>query len=174
MSACWDWAVAAYGREGVAEACLELQDEHGQCVPLLLWAAWRGRSGAHITGDVAEQAAALCRIWSDEVIAPVRGVRRRLKTPLMDGDELVRLPLRENIKAVELAAERALMEQLQALPGESQDVPPPFLTALMLDFILKLAFLWSPDFPAEGLAKLCGALTKGEILQYDGRDGNSS
>ena len=36
----WDWAVAAYGADGVAPACLELQDAAGQNVPLLLWAGW--------------------------------------------------------------------------------------------------------------------------------------
>ena len=41
----WTWAVAAYGREGVSEACLELQDIHGQTVPLLLWTAWAAGTG---------------------------------------------------------------------------------------------------------------------------------
>ena len=36
----WDWAVAAYARQPVAAACLNLQDGHGQNVPWLLWAAW--------------------------------------------------------------------------------------------------------------------------------------
>ena len=36
----WDWAVAAYGRPGVAPACLDLQDRFEQNVPLLLAAAW--------------------------------------------------------------------------------------------------------------------------------------
>ena len=29
----WAWALAAYARPGAAEACLELQDAFGQCVP---------------------------------------------------------------------------------------------------------------------------------------------
>ena len=41
----WDWAVAAYSAEGVAEACLELQDSAGQNIPLLLWAAWCAAEG---------------------------------------------------------------------------------------------------------------------------------
>jgi uncharacterized protein (TIGR02444 family) len=40
VSVFWEWALDAYARPGVAEACLELQDVHGQNVPLLLWAAW--------------------------------------------------------------------------------------------------------------------------------------
>ena len=41
----WDWAIAAYGAPGVAEACLALQDSNEQNVPLLLWSAWVARTG---------------------------------------------------------------------------------------------------------------------------------
>jgi uncharacterized protein (TIGR02444 family) len=37
--ALWDEVVAAYERPGIPEACLTLQDEHGQNTSLLLWAA---------------------------------------------------------------------------------------------------------------------------------------
>ncbi|MBW8882612.1 MAG: TIGR02444 family protein, partial [Asticcacaulis sp.] len=103
----WDWAVARYQRNGVAAACLALQDDHGQNVPLLLWAAWAAAHGMRIEPRLAE-AVRLARAWSDAVIVPLRGVRRRLKTPLSDGDEVARLKLRERVKAVELEAERAL------------------------------------------------------------------
>jgi hypothetical protein len=36
----WDWALAAYGRPGVPEAALALQDRHGQNTSFLLWAVW--------------------------------------------------------------------------------------------------------------------------------------
>ena len=39
----WDWAKLTWDRPGVGAACVSLQDEHRQCVPLLLWALW-GRS----------------------------------------------------------------------------------------------------------------------------------
>ncbi len=167
MSEFWDWAVEAYGRGGVAEACLALQDDHGQCVPLLLWAAWRGMTGARIGDDAGTRAVALSRAWSEGVIAPLRAARRRLKTPLSEGDENDRLPLREHIKAIELEAEQALMRQLESLPGERRDVPPPFRPALVLDGLRRTAQLWSPDFPAEGVARLAEALTKGENLRYN-------
>ena len=41
----WDWALKAYARQPVAEACLHLQDAHGQNVPYLLWAAWMAQEG---------------------------------------------------------------------------------------------------------------------------------
>ena len=107
MSEFWDWAVAVYARPGVAEACLDLQDGYGQNVPLLLWAVWRG-------GDIMA-AVALARSWEDEVVAPLRGVRRRLKERA--GAEA----LRQRVKAVELEAERALMAELEGVAGAMAD-----------------------------------------------------
>lgn len=167
MSKFWDWAVEAYGRDGVADACLALQDDHGQCVPLLLWAAWRGTTAARISDDVGRRAVAMSRAWSDGVITPLRSVRRRLKTALSEGDETVRLPLRDQVKAIELEAERALMRQLESLPGEPRAAPAPFRSALVLDSLGRIAGLWSPGFPAEGVARLSEALTKGENLRYN-------
>ncbi len=111
MTEFWDWAVATYARPGVAEASLRLQDEHGQCVPLLLWAAWAGEPG------LAMEAALLARAWLP-VIEPLRGVRRRLKVEVSAGDETDRLALRNDVKGVELRAEKALMARLAILiPG---------------------------------------------------------
>jgi len=111
MSEFWDWAVAAYARPGVAGACLDLQDNYGQSVPLLLWAIWRG-------GDVAA-AVAIARSWEDEVIGPLRGVRRRLKRrPEAEA-------LRQKIKAIELEAERSLMTALEALAGPEVEAGAP-------------------------------------------------
>ena len=36
----WDWALEAYAQPGVPEACLALQDAHGQNTSLLLWAVY--------------------------------------------------------------------------------------------------------------------------------------
>ena len=107
MSEFWDWAIAAYARPGVAEACLDLQDTHCQNVPLLLWAIWRG-------GDVMA-AVAVAREWEGEVVGPLRGVRRRLKGRAGAED------LRGQVKAVELAAERSLMTALEGLAGVVTD-----------------------------------------------------
>jgi len=135
MSDFWDWAVAAYNRPGVADLCLDLQDRYGQNVPLLLWAVWRG-------GDVPA-AIALARQWEDEVVGPLRGVRRRLKGRA--GAEF----LREQVKVVELEAERALMTELEHLAGAVAD-----------DEALETAAeRWGGSPPAERLAQLRAVIT---------------
>ena len=131
----WDWAVAAYARPAVAEACLDLQDRYGQNVPLLLWAAWRG-------GDIA-RAVEMTRTWEADVVAPLRGVRRRLKG--YSGAEA----LRTQVKTAELDAERILMQQLETVSGEE----PAELRAI--------AARWGGEVPDEALARLGAALASG-------------
>jgi len=147
MTEFWDWAVAVYERPGVAEACLRLQDAHGQCVPLLLWAAWSGETQTSVAAEAASQA----RSWL-EIIEPLRAVRRRLKTPVSRDDEKARLPLRERVKATELAAEQALMTGLEALvPGRAGGKP-------VLPALLTVSSAWGGRVPVEVLARLADLL----------------
>lgn len=113
----WDWAVRAYGRPGVAPACLHLQDVHGQNAPLLLAAAWAAAEGRTLDLDAA---VGLARAWEADVVGPLRAARRGLKTahsPILDTG---REALRETVKAVELESERLLLAALETLtwPGE--------------------------------------------------------
>jgi uncharacterized protein (TIGR02444 family) len=110
----WDWALEAYARQPVAEACLHLQDAHGQNVPFLLWAAWMAGEGR--VADLKD-AAKIMRRWDAEVGAPLRGVRRALKAPRPPVDAAAKEVLRDAVKAVELKGERVLMESLEALSG---------------------------------------------------------
>ncbi|MGZ6041496.1 MAG: TIGR02444 family protein [Asticcacaulis sp.] len=143
----WDWAVAAYAAPGVAPACIALQDGHGQNVPLLLWAAWRGSRGM---GVDAGRAAELARAWEADVIAPLRAVRRRLKTEVTAGDDAVHLPLRDAVKATELQAERALMTHLAAIDGGGTGDMPANLRAV--------AAAWSGDAAQAAIDRLAAVL----------------
>lgn len=166
----WDWAVAAYGGEGVAHICLDLQDAHGQCVPLLLWAAWQASEGRDISESSAVEAASVARRWSEAVIEPLRGVRRRLKLTVSEGDENVRLPLREKIKAAELAAEKVVMTQLACLtPAEisTNSQEKQELDDICLRNIENVAHAWGEKYEATALIRLSQALTKGNFLRYN-------
>lgn len=123
----WDWAVKAYARQPVADACLNLQDGHGQNVPWLLWAAWMAQEGR--SADLKDAAGAM-RAWDTEIGAPLRSVRRALKPSRPPIDEAAKEALRDAVKAVELRGERVLMESLEALSGPS-DAPIPVLDCLI-------------------------------------------
>ena len=149
----WDWAVAAYGADGVAPACLELQDAAGQNVPLLLWAAWCAAEGRTPDEDALEAAGDTARAWQETAIAPLRAVRRALKPRAPDLDDEAREAVRAQVKAVELEAERRLLTALEALaPAPSTRPQPPI--ALMA----AAARVWSPMVPRALLVQLADRL----------------
>ena len=115
----WDFALEAYGRPGVEQALIELQDAHGQCVPFLLWRLWLSAEGRKPDAAVLGRGAALARAWDETAVAPLRGLRRQLKRgPAIVAPE-PRERLREGVKALELMAERLLLERLES------ESPPP-------------------------------------------------
>ena len=147
----WDWALEVYARQPVAEACLHLQDAHGQNAPYLLWAAWMALEGR--STDLKD-AARMMRTWDAEVGAPLRGVRRALKPPRPPVDENARVALREAVKTVELQGERVLMEGLEALAG------PPGPPVPVLDGLVAAAEASGDPPRRAALEKLAEALEK--------------
>lgn len=117
----WDWAVRAYGRPGVAPACLHLQDAHGQNAPLLLAAAWAAAEGRTLDLDAA---VGLARAWEADVVGPLRAARRGLKMSHSPIPDAGRETLRETVKAVELESERLLLAALETLawPGDPAEI----------------------------------------------------
>lgn len=153
MSAFWDWALVAYRAPGVSEACLDLQDGAGQNVPLLLWAGWTAATGRALDADTVEAACDAARAWENVAVLPLRTVRRTLKKPIPDLGDAGREALHDQIKAVELAAERHLMADLEALIEAAPGVPRPTVDALVA-----VARVWSRVVPRPALTTLAERL----------------
>lgn len=145
----WDWSVRAYARPGVQDICLSLQDDDGQSVCLLLWAAWRGP----VDAETLEAAVETAHSWNRTAIGPIRAVRRTLKKPVPDMDDARRLALRDQIKRVELSAERGLLDELASIAG-----PPPGSAFDIEAALAAAARLWSDRTPREALRTLAGRL----------------
>ena len=105
----WQFSGTVYGRAGVAEACLDLQDRHGLDVNLLLFCAWAGARGRVLDGGDLGLLRSASRPWHDNVVAPLRAARRWLKQQTAVPDDLGEA-FREEVKALELQAE--MLEQL--------------------------------------------------------------
>lgn len=149
----WDWAVAAYARPGVSETCLLLQDTHAQNVPLLLWAAWTAAEGRAADEETLEAAIDTVRAWDGAAVSPLRAIRRTLKGPIPDMTDAAREALREQIKAAELAAERALLEDLEALSPPAAGGSRPYAPALVA-----ASKAWSRVTPRSDLEALAAQL----------------
>ena len=145
----WDWALEAYSRIGVADACLALQDEHGQNTSYLLWAVWAEGPDAAALAEGRD----LAMRWDETALKPLREVRRALKPALAGVGDRAREGLREDVKAAELRAERVLMDSLEAICG-NQSGGQPALAAL------QAASSARASRPGdEALARLAGALS---------------
>jgi uncharacterized protein (TIGR02444 family) len=123
----WRFSLAVHDAPGVASLCLELQDRWGADVNLALAVAWAGASGrgrlpvawiARLDREIAP--------LRGDLVAPLRGARRRLK-PLADSGRLAALgALRARLKDLELEAECCVQAILEAaLAGLEIREPPP-------------------------------------------------
>jgi uncharacterized protein (TIGR02444 family) len=144
----WDWALQAYARPGVPEACLRLQDSYGQNTSFLLWAVWSEMDEPRVLAVAAE----ISRQWERAALSPLREVRRALKPPRPPVDDRAREVLREDVKAAELRAERVLMETLAGLSGEARGGAPALVA------LRAASAVWNPAAPADALAALAAAL----------------
>jgi uncharacterized protein (TIGR02444 family) len=144
----WDETLEAYGRPGVPEACLILQDSYGQNTSYLLWAVWAETADPKVLAEAADTA----RRWEALALGPLRGVRRALKPAFPGVADAARQDLREDVKAVELRAERVLMESLEALtPGRGG--------AHALAALEAASAAWGEPAPPDALAALAAALS---------------
>ncbi len=145
----WDWTLAAYGRPGTPQATLALQDGHGQNTSFLLWAVWAQVDDPALLARAAD----ITRRWSETALVPIRNVRIALKGPVEGVDEAAKNALRETVKTAELAAEKLLMESLEALVGtgwRGSASPDAALAAATK--------AWGVPAPAEALGVLARAL----------------
>ncbi|VTU23230.1 hypothetical protein H4CHR_01147 [Variovorax sp. PBS-H4] len=105
----WNGIAALYADASLERSLLRRQDEENLDVVLHLFARWAASQGHALDADALAQAEALVARWRAEVIAPLRALRRSMKTPA----ELARREaVRDKVKAAELAAERAQVQML--------------------------------------------------------------
>ena len=103
----WTFALRLYGRPGVAEACLLLQDRLGVDVNVLLLAAYAAvERGIALDADALREIDGLIAPWRGEVIAALRQLRRRLKSGPAPAPCEATERLRAQIKSAELHAEQ--------------------------------------------------------------------
>ncbi|PJR13394.1 TIGR02444 family protein [Sinorhizobium meliloti] len=110
----WDFALRLYGAPGVAEACLALQNECDVDVPILLFSAWLSKHSVALTEVELSRIDAMVAEWREEVVRPLRAVRRRLKNGPYPGPTKETETLRNGVKSVELGSEKIELAVLEA------------------------------------------------------------
>jgi len=112
----WAFAVEFYGREGVAQLCLRLQNDHGLDVDIViacLWHASRGGSVDEVQLESMIMAAAPAR-------ARVRVIRELRRGVGLDRkQDSVWQATYEQLLSAELAAERVELEWIESVLGDA-------------------------------------------------------
>ncbi|MBF8778481.1 TIGR02444 family protein [Pseudomonas fulva] len=108
----WNHAVALYARPGVEMACLELQ-ALGCDVCLLLCGTWLQARQVMPDAVRAQALREITRAWQHDVVEKLRAIRSSWREAASQDAQLA--GLREQVKALELQAERIQLHRLQAL-----------------------------------------------------------
>jgi uncharacterized protein (TIGR02444 family) len=139
----WNFSLAVYGASAVQDECLNLQDQFGLDVNLVLLCAFLGAvHGVALTSADLASARQEAGPWHEDIVKTLRVARRRLKTiELKDADAAkAAMDLRMQVKAAELESERieqTILERwaaarLAAWPrGNARDAVPANLQALL-------------------------------------------
>jgi uncharacterized protein (TIGR02444 family) len=123
----WDFALAFYAQPKIAETCVHLQDKDMVNVCLLIGLRWLDESEKHLSGDKLAALQAHIHTWTQQVVEPLRSLRRLLKEPVVAyaQDELQE-QIRTAIKQAELLAEKKLLLEIEAWSQQltqAQDSP---------------------------------------------------
>jgi uncharacterized protein (TIGR02444 family) len=132
----WAFALRVYGRPLFADACLRLQDEAGVDVVMFLITAFAAvRHHVLLTPSEIRELDEACRPWREQIVEPLRAIRRRLKSGPLPAPSGETEPFRSTIKTAELAAERLqnqlLAQRLPLRPPERDPVTPQDLRSVL-------------------------------------------
>jgi len=114
----WDFSVRTYRCKGVPAASLALQNQCGADVNVLLFCCWMGATRGQFTAANFAGLTRFSNTWAERVVRPLRGVRSWMKLegcqdPLLANTDC--MDLREQVKAVEFAAEQLQEQVMQTL-----------------------------------------------------------
>ncbi|HEY6132031.1 MAG TPA: TIGR02444 family protein [Halioglobus sp.] len=149
----WDYSLATYSRDGVAQTCLQLQDTYGMDVNLLLYAAWLAQKERYLSRDHLLEVDALIADWRNNVVRPLRALRRYLHAePPADG-------IIDEIKTLELRAEQQQQDRMYAFQQRAAVLPRA--ARPLQENLVQVAQLFSPENSgwASGLAHLVALLS---------------
>jgi len=156
----WRFSLGFYRQPGVADACIQLQDEAGVDVNLLFYLLWHASLERRLTR--AEVATIEQRIapWREQVVVPLRAIRRAIKTPPPVIEASTAEAYRTRIKGIELEAERLQQEALYDLAQTSrfgEGAPSPEEAARAN--IAAYQAISARPFPEDAVAAVMAAFT---------------
>jgi len=118
----WDFSNHLYREPGVEQVCLELQDQAGADVNMILFACWYGATRGRFPQPLFKRALQFSSQWNSALTSALRQGRRWMKETPPDTDDpdlkAQFVLLREEIIKVELQAEQFHENMLESLVTE--------------------------------------------------------
>ena len=126
----WNFSIDFYAKDGVSNAFLSLQEKYHADVNLLLFCMWYGLKYGSLPEDIYCAVHEYSSIWRRNVVQPLRGGRtwmKQCRSVYTGIDSAQYDELRQQIKRVELEAERLQQQFMEALTSDisSHDVRVP-------------------------------------------------
>jgi uncharacterized protein (TIGR02444 family) len=150
----WRFSLAFYRAPGVADACIDLQDQAGVDVNMLLFLLWNATLRRALARPTVEDLDRRIGAWRDATVIPLRALRRALKSPPPVVEAGPAEAFRTRIKAVELEAERLQQHTMyglaDALPYETAGSPLDAARASVAAY----QAIHAKVFPASALATI--------------------
>ena len=113
----WEFSLAIYRLEGVAGACIELQDKFDMDVNLLLYGVWLASQDRVLENLHLSEMEVVISTWREAVVKPLRDLRRQWRMyPEADA-------IRNEVKALELQAERQQQDMMLVFHGSAPGLP---------------------------------------------------
>jgi uncharacterized protein (TIGR02444 family) len=107
------FALGLYNAEGIADACLALQNRHAVDVNVVLFAAFVGATRRRsLTSRDLDAAQRRVDAWHREIVRPLRALRQRLSTGPAPAPNAITADLRSKIKKLEIEAEVIELDEL--------------------------------------------------------------
>jgi len=119
----WSFALKFYAKPQTAEACLYLQDQHGANVCILIALCWLDERSIYLSTQGLIDLIAYTQKWTQEIIEPLRTLRRLLKQPFEHyaWDEQQE-ELRNSIKQAELLSEKKLLMEIESWTKKNSSI----------------------------------------------------
>jgi uncharacterized protein (TIGR02444 family) len=108
----WRFSLRFYALPGVAPACLVLQDEVKADVNLMLYLLFLATQKRALNRDEISSLDRAISSWREQVIKPLRALRRHLKGGISGIDGKTGEAFRDKLKGLELEAERIVHDTL--------------------------------------------------------------
>jgi len=158
----WRFSLGFYRQPGVADACIALQDGCSVDVNVLLFFLWLATARRCVSPVTAKALCVKVGPWHDDVVVPLRTLRRRLKNgpPLVERNAAQLL--RTRIKAVELESERLQQEAMFALADDLATERAPTVEAAARVNVAAYEQVSSSTFASADVDVLIVALSGGQ------------